>query len=35
MSIDDEILSYFLEESIELLSDLNALGESLKNVGQM
>jgi len=32
MSIDDEILAYFLEESIELLNDLKALGESLKKV---
>jgi chemotaxis protein histidine kinase CheA len=32
MSIDNEILSYFIEESTELLNGLNALGESLKNV---
>ncbi len=32
MIIDDEILAYFLEESIELLNDLKVLGESLKQV---
>ncbi len=33
MTVDKEILGYFLEESNELLNDLAALGASLKGVG--
>jgi chemotaxis protein histidine kinase CheA len=33
MSVDKEILSYFLEEATELLDDLTSIGGSLRRVG--